>query len=449
MTMQANHDAEVAAFAKFLETKKILIADPSASARSGMYKVFNELGAKMSQVTLVNSFQQAVEQIGAVKPHIVVAEYELGRRCGLDLLQSQREQRPQETKETLFIVVTSNTSQTAVARAAEEDIDAYVLKPFTVEIVRKTIMKAALLKIKPPEYVTAIEEGKKFLAEGNLDAAETMFVKATSLDRAPSLACYYVGQVKYLRQIMNQAKGSYSKGLEFNKIHYKCLVGLYELLSSQKNHAEAYEVVKKVSQYFPANPKRLTEVLRLAIINGKYEDVEKYYSIFCNIDERDETLIKYVCAALVVCGKYYLGTKLKSRALELFQKAAATGTGRVRILKEVVQALIDHGCVRESKDFLSKFPAETQAAQEYLTLRFQILNAEGNLNAIIEQGRDLLSKGLGDERSYEIMMKRSIEAKLGNAAEALYYEATGKFPAMKNELDALAKNLGIAQGGSA
>src|SRR5688572_15134958 len=122
-------------FAKFLSSRKILIADPSAAARSGIFRVFQDLGAKTNQITLVNSFKQALDQMEVVKPHIVIAEYELGRRCGLDLLQSQRQQQPEQTKDTLFVVVTSNTSQSAVARAAEEDIDAYVLKPFTVEVV--------------------------------------------------------------------------------------------------------------------------------------------------------------------------------------------------------------------------------------------------------------------------------------------------------------------------
>ncbi len=422
-------------FMKYLATRKILIADPSASARSGVFKIFQECGAKTSQITLVNSFTQALEQMEKLKPHIVIAEYELGKRCGLDLLQSQRQQQPAETKDTLFIVVTGNTSQSAVARAAEEDIDGYILKPFTVEVVRQTIMKAAINKIRPSEYAIAIEKGKKELAEGNFDDAESTFQDATKLDTQPALAFYYHGQTKFIRQVAEEAKGSYSKGLEYNKIHYKCLVGLYELLVSQKNHAEAYEVVKRVSQYFPANPKRLAEVLRLAIVNGKYEDVEKYYAIFCNIDDRDETLIKYICAALVVCGRYYLSSKFKTRALELFTKAAATGTGRVKILKEIVQALLDFEMIKEAGQFLTKFPPESQTTDEYLLMSFQVLNSTGNRSIIIDKGRELISKGVADEHLYEIMIQRSIEARLTGAAESLFNDAVKKFPHRKKEFE--------------
>src|SRR5271170_211551 len=113
---------EAVAFAKFLETRKVMIADPGSSSRSGLFQIFHDLGAKTSNLVLVSAFAQAQTAIVEAKPHIVVAEYELGKRCGLELLQTQREQRPTETKQCIFIIVTGNTSQTAVARSAEEDI---------------------------------------------------------------------------------------------------------------------------------------------------------------------------------------------------------------------------------------------------------------------------------------------------------------------------------------
>ncbi|MBI3543681.1 MAG: hypothetical protein HY075_10455 [Deltaproteobacteria bacterium] len=341
---------EAESFAKYLATRKILIADPSSTARSGLFNVFRELGAKPNLTVLVNSFSQAETAIASDKPHIVVAEYELGKRCGLELLQKQRESRPDESKECLFVIVTGNTSQTAVARSAEEDIDAYILKPLTPELVRRTIMKAALEKIRPRAYVVHIDEGKRLMADGDLDGAEAKFTEAIPLDPSPSLAMAYLGQVKVIRQALDVARDKFQQGLDYNRIHYKCLVGLYDVLMKEQEHVAAYDVVRKLSQYFPANPKRLAEVLRLAIVIGKYEDIEKYYSVFTNLDDRDETLIKYVCAALVVCGKYYLSTKLgHTRALELFRKAAVTASGRLNILKEIILALLEYRLVREGR----------------------------------------------------------------------------------------------------
>src|SRR5690349_2916114 len=102
---------ENSAFKKYVEARKVLIADPGAASRAGLHKVFHDLGAKTTNLILVSTFPDAQHVITRDKPHIVVAEYEFGKRCGLELLQTQREQRPTETKDCIFIIVTSNTSQ--------------------------------------------------------------------------------------------------------------------------------------------------------------------------------------------------------------------------------------------------------------------------------------------------------------------------------------------------
>ncbi|MBI3543715.1 MAG: hypothetical protein HY075_10625 [Deltaproteobacteria bacterium] len=207
----------------------------------------------------------------------------------------------------------------------------------------------------------AVESGKKKSAARSYDEAEGLFTGALKLDPSPTLACYYLGQVKETRQQPDQAKGVYYQGLKFNKIHYKCNLGLYDLFLKEKNFEEAYDVIKRLSHYFPANPKRLAEVLRLAIINSRFEDIEQYYAAFCNMDEREDSLIRHVCAALIVCGKYYLRNGQKARALPFFQKATVAGVGRSNILKEIVQALNESGCVKEAEEFLAKHSSKSSS----------------------------------------------------------------------------------------
>ena len=249
-----------------------------------------------------------------------------------------------------------------------------------------------MTKAKPSEYVLTIEKGKTKVAQKNMDDAEGLFNHAMKLDPAPTLACYYLGQVKEIRKLPDQAKGVYFQGLKFNKIHYKCNLGLYDLYLKEKNYEEAYDVIKRVSHYFPSNPKRLKR-LGLAIINSKYEDVEQYYAAFSNMDDRDESLIKHVCAALIVCGKYYMRAGSSVRAMPLFQKATATGTGRTKIIKEVVQTLLEHNAVKEAREFLLKFPNDTHAGEDYLNSRLQILDAEGLVKGVFDEGRVLIEGG--------------------------------------------------------
>ena len=428
--MAADPKTQAKLFNGYILDKKIVIADPSGASRVTIANILTGMGVKTAQIRLTSSYVEAEQEIEKNKPHLVIADFDLGKRCGLDLLQRQRSKKT-ENQTSIFILVTGNTSQSAVARAAEEDVDTFIIKPFTAGTLRNSILKAVINKIDPPEYVKVIDRGKKEFADLKFDDAMKTFELAKTLDSAPSLGCYYVGQVHDSKQTPDTAQTDYSKGLEYNKIHYKCLVGLFENYMARKKFHEAYNVIKKVSQYFPANPQRLTSVLRLAIMTQSYEDVERYYRIFTSIEERSEEMIKYVCAALVVCGKYYLQTNFGSRALELFQKAAITASGRTRILREIIGALMEHDMPQQADEFLKRFPPETQSGSDYAAMNLLILDNTTPKGLVIEKGRALLNKECHDPVIYKILIKRSAEAGFTEAAEELVKKGIAKYPDQK------------------
>lgn len=429
-------EAQNYAFSQFIASRSVVIVDPHLSSRAGLSKTLVELGARASHVGLASNVTDGHAEIERRKPNIVICEYDLGKSCGLELLQTLRAQNP-ASKEWLFLLLTSNTSQSAVARAAEEDVDGFILKPYTIGVLRQTIMKVALAKIQPSDYVKAIEAGKKLLEEKNIDEALQQFNTAMTLDAKPSLAHFYRGQVELMKQAMQEAEGDYQAGLAHNKIHYKCLVGLFDMFMEQKRYAEAYDVVKRISRYFPANPQRLATVLRLAIMNQGFEDIERYYQMFCALEQRNEELVKYVCAALVVCGKYYLQTNFPSRAHELFQKAAVTAAGKTRILREIIQNLCDFDLHTMASEYLKRFPTETQSQPDFLAMQYLVQSKTVALGVAIEQGRSLIKKGVEDPLIYKILIRKSLEANFRDAAEQLVLDAKKLWPDRGNEFQKL------------
>jgi DNA-binding NarL/FixJ family response regulator len=429
-------EAQNYAFSQFIASRSVVIVDPNLSSRAGLSKTLVELGARASHVGLASNVTDGHAEIDRRKPNIVICEYDLGKSCGLELLQTLRANNPQ-SKDWIFLLLTANTSQSAVARAAEEDVDGFVLKPYTIGVLRQTIMKVALAKIQPSDYVKAIEAGKKHLEERNMEEAMKQFDQALALDPKPALAHFYKGQVELMQQAVKEAEGDYQAGLEHNKIHYKCLVGMFDLFMEQKRYAEAYDVVKKISRYFPANPQRMATVLRLAIMNQGFEDIERYYQMFCSLEQRNEELVKYVCAALVVCGKYYLQTNFPSRAHELFQKAAITAAGKTRILREIIQNLCDFDLANMAGEYLKRFPTETQSQNDFLAMQYLVQSKSAPLGVVIEQGRALIKKGHQDPLIYKILIRKSREAKFNDAAENLVQEAVKTWPERQAEFEKL------------
>ena len=418
----------IKAFEEYLSSRKVLIADPNRSSRTGIARTLSEMGARTSNITMCDNFDEALEAVKTIKPEIIVADYDFGKAGGLTLIQEQRLHQ-MGNKLSLAMIITGNTSQSAVAQAAEEDVDTFILKPYTVEGLKKGIMNAAIMKLFPSNYLKTIASGKELLHSGKPAEALAIFIEAKKLDTKPTLACFYAGQAELMKKAMEEAGGNYKDGLTYNKIHYKCLVGLFDMLMERKAYQEAYDCMKKVAQYFPANPNRLASVIRLAVMTKSVEDMERYYQIFIGLDTRSPELTKYICAGLIVCGKYYIKTKNNSRALDLFRKAAVSGAGNVKFLREIISTLIEYKMTKDASEFLGRFPADLRKGTDFLTCQYMIASAESPPSLVVESGRNLLKADVHEPMIYECLIKASLKVKLTDYAETLLLESKKRWPA--------------------
>ncbi len=428
----------------FLADSRALIVDSSSSARTRLVTGLVQLGAKRHNILSTGSFEEAQANISSDAPRIVLCDFTISGRSGLDLLQEQRASNP-DLKQCVFVLVTANTAQSAVARAAEEDVDTFILKPYTQEIFRKSLTAAVSSKINPNEYLKTIESGRTKLSHAEIDDAIQYFEKAMEMSPQPTLACYYLGQTDLMRDSVNKATQNFEKGLTYSRIHYKCLVGLFEVLTQQKRHAESYDVVKRIAQYFPANPARLASALRLAIVTNNYDDIESYYRIFLQLDERPDELINYMCSALAVTGKHYLLKKANRRALELLEKAIVSSAGRTRFIRYAIECLIESNMSSEADGWLKRFPREAREGEDYAVSDLLVMGKFAQSGRVLQRGRELLKKGIESAPVYQVMIEHAARSGQIETAEDLLRVASAKWPAHSGRFKKLlAKNLETA-----
>jgi CheY-like chemotaxis protein len=430
------HELDV--FAEFLSDQRTVIADSSSASRVRLAATLSDLGVQSSRIALCGAYEEALSQIECLKPKLVLCDFMLGNKPGLDLLQSQRQQHPEDTA-SVFSLITANTSQTAVARAAEEDVDTFILKPYTLELLKRSLVQAVVNKVRPSEYMKTIERGKKLLLSGHPEQAFEIFKQATTLNDSPTLAHFYIGQCKTLLEALQDAEGSYREGLSLNRIHYKCLVGLFDLMMKEKRHQDAYDIVKRISQYFPANPKRLLSVLRLAIQNEKYEDMEGYYRTFTHLDERDDLLVRYMCSALCVVGKYYLIHKQNQRAIEVFEKAAVSCAGQIQFLKYIIETLVEYGFADAAAPFFKKYRerdpgSSTTYLLEYLACRKQLSHWDS-----LKRGRALLNAGIKHPLLLKGLIQTCADSAQRGIADELMLVVQKQFPEREGEFRQIAE----------
>lgn len=414
---------------EYLSSNSILIVDSVSTARVNLAAVLTKFGASRQKMTLVGSLQEAKIEIQKSKPKIIFSDFMIGADSGLDLIQNQKaEYQKEKIKDSIFILITANASQSVVARASEEDVDTFIIKPYTIDTLKKALLETAKVKLLPNRYLELIEEGKELLQQSQYEDAIVDFEKATHENAEPSLAFYYYGQAEYLTDSFDGAEQKYQQGLSFNSIHFKCLVGLYELLYQQKKFSEAYDVIRTIAQYFPANAKRMASVLRLAIITENFQDMEGYYSIYLKIAERPDDLIKTMCSALVVTGKYYLRTSFPSRALEVFEKAAVSAGGKTAFILYIIETLVDFKMVADADRFLVRLNTFAPGGLDYLAGKFLISTLDQEVKVAVQIGRDTIRAGVEIPSVHEKLIILSLRAGYIDAAEALFRFACSRWP---------------------
>lgn len=391
-------------FKKFIEENEILIVDKNPGSRNRLLKIMYDLGAKRHMIHTAGSLIEAEQILNSKNIRIVLSDYFIAGGSGFDLFKMLREKKPQN-KNNIFILVTSNISQTAVAKAAEEDVDSFIIKPYTIQSIQENLISTISSKIQPSEYIVKIEEGKSLLFESKFSEAIDVFKVATGLHQKPALAMFYIGQAEYFRNFVNEAKDSYNRGLSFNNIHFKCLIGLYDLLMKENHYHEAYQVVKKVARYFPANPDRLTEIVRLAIKTENFQDMQFYYEIFTSLEERTSVLVNYIGAGMYISGKHSLINKNTDTALQYFDNIAVSCSEFTKFVRAMITLLIEYDKGDEAIKYLSRFPAGSDNNEDFLVSDYLVNSKKTvNPNFLVKKGLDLYNRQIRDYNCMKVML---------------------------------------------
>ncbi len=405
----------------YLSSQTVLIYDPVNSSRAHLANTLMQLGVAQSQLTLVQTLDEAKNQIQNRSPKLIFSVTE----C--------EELQKIKKDEAVLVLVTDDASQSRVAIAAEENVDAFILKPYQTKTLETALAKIAKNRLNPTPYLNLLDAGKKKLLNAEYLEAIELFKKATSEDPNPALAYFYAGQAELMRSVIENSRENFEKGLFHSKIHHKCLVGLFQVLSIQKKYKDAYQVMNQLVQYYPAHPKRLSDVLRLAIMTENFEDIENFHQIYQALPERDENLKKYMCSALLVTGKYFLRQKQNSQAMETFFKAIQAAGKKTNYYFYVIEALVDFEMLLEASQVLDLFYNIEPECQDYRVSKFLVSTlGSGDLEESIRLGQSLVAEGVAVPSLYERLILQCAKAGQNESANHLFKIASERWPDKRN-----------------
>ena len=363
------------AFRKFIDQNKILVFDDPGPRRSSLVEALGIIGAPKSLTYTTTTIEEALSIVNDKKISLIFAASHTTDGSGLRLFQALKESALSES--LVLILLTTSAQETALARGLEEIVDAGLAFPFTNDSLQSTLISALTLKLQPTSYLEAIFQSKSMMHEGkNVDAIE-MLMFAETLSQQPALALYYRGKAYLALSDLDAAQSSFTKGLLLNKLHYRCLTGLYEVLVQKERFYEAYDTLKKICQAYPTTAEQLTLVIRLAIQTENYADMSLYFKLSKPFPRGFPVLENYLGSGLFISGKYHLLRGETATAFNLFSKALQVAGTQTKVLRAVITELSENNLIHEAEQFLQQIPDKVKTSEEFKSIEQLLVNSKG------------------------------------------------------------------------
>lgn len=422
-------DQEVA---NYLNSQGALVVEPSSAFYAVIQSCLTSFGMEGKRILMANTYKDALTILKTEKPKILITEYMIGKHFGLSLIEAHDEIF--DSLSRVSIMVTKEASDNAVAEAAEEQLDAFIVKPFSGADFQKRILDVVKRKMYPSDYFQKIREGKELIKNKKMDEAIELFKKIKPMSQKPTLACYYLGECYLAKNDVVSARQEFSEGRTYNDLHYKCLTGEFDCLMQEKKYLEAFKLVELIRSHFPVTSVRLGKFFIAAVYTENFHELAQFYELYTNLDYRSPELVNLVSIALLTAGRFYLRKKNKEEANKYFELTSNVSGRSIDFLEKIIDELIKNQDIQGAEKFLKQTKADDLGTAKHVQLNFKIGVHTYSPEVALEMGRKIVIEGKTTPEVTRKVVQLAIEIGKLTLAESLIIKGTSSHPEIRKEL---------------
>ncbi len=417
---------------EFLKNKRILIVEPSSAFANMISNFFGEFGADAGSVIFARNYEDALRQLNEAIPHILISEYSLGSSSGLMLMEVF--EKLHEPASSVSIIISKESSDSAVAEAAEEQVDAFMVKPFSVADFEKRFSEVVQKKMHPSPYTTKIREGKALMKKTDYVGAIKVLAEAKKLSDKPISAYCYSGESLLKLKDYEKAFAEFSKGVKMQPLHYRCLIGEFESLLAQKKYKEAYTRINTISKNFPVTTQRLGTFFVATVYAGNFKDLPHLYEIYKVLDHRPAALSNLVSSAFLLAGRLSIRSLQLEMAGQYFEVGSVVAKRSPDYLEKVIDEFIAINDANQADRFFKLLPIDEVDPVKAAQLKFKIDRFLLPADKVIASGRQLVTKGNATPEILKILVELIAKAGKSTLAESVIQKGLEKYPDLRKEL---------------
>lgn len=285
-----------------LQQMNVLIVDDMPSMTKFIYKMMKKLGFG-KEFFVANSGREAMDILAMETVHLVLLDYNMPDMSGSEVLSRIREDN--KLRDILVVMVTAEAYSDFVAEMGEAEVDAYILKPITVQVLEEKIkqvidkvnnpspvdlhLKRARDLVESGNYEFAIDEarlameanpnltrpirelGYIYYKNNELEEAKTWFEKAAGLNKLDVFSCHYLGQIYLKQDDIEKAVYYLDKAMKISPRHLERGIDFAKTLVKMGKKKKAIEVFNSTLELSGSTTGLKEEIVDYSIQNGMTE----------------------------------------------------------------------------------------------------------------------------------------------------------------------------------
>ena len=325
-------------------TVKILIVNDKTELRNIIRDYLRAEG--FVHFTVSENGASALRKAQADPPDLIVADYDLPELSGLQLLQAVR--RDSALQDVPFILISTETEQKHVAWAAEQRVSAYVIKPFTHQILAEKVNRLLERRFDRNIMDFQVLEADRLVESGNLEHALDIYQEALkATERAMARLYLQMGRVQEKLDLESEAMASFHEALGFSDKYVDAYDALGQLHLRRERANEALEYLNRGVRISPLNADRQMALGEALLATGALEDAEKAYKTALHLDPQKTHAFNRL-------GIIFRRRKKPAEAGQYFLRALEATPEDENLLYNLSRAYLDQGDKKSAMAYLQK-----------------------------------------------------------------------------------------------
>lgn len=287
---------------------RILVVDDLVNMRKTVRSMLKMIG--YDQVTEADDGDTALRRLKQGEHDFVIADWNMPRMPGVELLREIRDEPM--LRDLPFIMITAEVDEGQIARAAEEDVDGYIIKPFVADILGRKINSVLEKKANPPQVEVHLKVGYAYMENGLLSEAMREFELARALNPKSARIPLAMAQIFEALGDHRKAAELFNTSISHNPRFVKAHHTLADFQMRMGNTAAAIQSLKTATSISPNNPLRQIEFGKLLLTAGRMEEADQAFKSALKSSEKNAGIHTAV-------GEAYLGAGIEDKAAEAFR----------------------------------------------------------------------------------------------------------------------------------